>query len=143
KKNKPVNGTVNAPINIKPGIEFGFSNTLPRTHNIAKVILKAKKTLEKTQGLPHSWETSSSDGVVILVPAINISSASSFECDLNTSENISFKFKSKLSSLPANLPIDLVVLLNKFFASYFKSMLSAVCFSILSLVLNVSLRSAF
>ena len=118
KKNiTPEIGTISAPINIIPGILFSLPNIFAKNHKPIKVINSDMNTRENTHGFPHSSETSVICGVVLCVPAINTSSDSCFEWNLNTWENISLKFNLRISSFPANLPIDFVVLLNRFLAS--------------------------
>ncbi|CAC6893222.1 Uncharacterised protein [Staphylococcus aureus] len=122
---------------MRPGIALVLLKIAAMTHNPINVTVKAMNTREKSHGFPHSSDMSQIAGVVLAVPAINISSASFLVCGLNTSESISFKLRFKLSSLPASLPIDLVALSNKLLASFFKSVFCAVSCALASICLSI------
>ena len=83
-----------------PGKAFGLPNKLLQIHNKAKAMLNIRKTRLYSQGCGHSFDTSYEDGVVLCVPQMKMSSASSTVCFLNTSANSTFQFKSAGLSLP-------------------------------------------
>ena len=77
---------VKAPIKVRPGIALVLLKIAAMTHNPINVTVESDEYSRKEPWLPHSSDMSQIAGVVLAVPAINISSASFLVCGLNTSE---------------------------------------------------------